>query len=193
VPTVLVVRIDVNECWAVDLHWRGDQRTPLGDLLHRAKTYANKPGERAAAEQLGRCLAWWADHLARDVPVSNIGTADVVCCVPDNPPKVPYNLPEVLGAHVAAALGVEYAPRLLRKVRPTSEVKYTVDRDAKVAELRSAFVVDGDVAGKVVVVVDDLVLSGATLETIARALRHAGARKVFALTATKAHKGLGPT
>ncbi len=40
--------------------------------------------------------------------------------------------------------------------------------------------------------VDDLVLSGATLEEIARTMRARGAHKVLAMVATRAAKGLNP-
>jgi predicted amidophosphoribosyltransferase len=192
VPTILVVPVNVHECWALDHHWQGEGRTPIGELVHGAKTYGTKWGDRADADRLAACMAWWAAHLAATVPRSQIGQADLVCPVPDNPPKEPYNLPDVLGRAVAMQLHTRYEQRLLTKVRPTAEIKYTIDKAAKVQELAGAFKVGLDVTNKVVVVIDDVVLSGATLETIGALLREAGARRIIAMTATRASKGLSP-
>ena len=192
VRTIGVVPIEIDECWAIDRHWDVDHRTPLGELLHRAKTYGTQLGDPHAADELAACLAWWAAHLAENVPVSKIEQVDVVCCVPDNPSKKPFNLPDRLAAPVAARLGVPYQRTLLRKRRPTHEVKYTTDKAKKIEELAGAFAVDGDVVGKSVLVVDDLVLSGATLETLGALLREAGASRVIALAATRATKGIAP-
>lgn len=190
VPTIGVVPIDIDECWAVDLHWDVDHRTPLGELLHRAKTYGSNLGDSHAADELAACLAWWAGHLAVNVPVSQIERVDVVCCVPDNPPKQPFNLPDRLAGPVAARLGVPYEPRLLRKLHPTHELKHAEDKAKKMEELAGAFAVDGDVHNKRVLVIDDLVFSGATLESLAAVLREAGAIRIIALAATRATKGL---
>ena len=163
----------------------------MGELVIRAKSYATWPGERDAAGRLAACLAWWARHLADHVPVSKIDSADVVCAVPANPPKQPFNLPDVLAAAVGRRLAVPFEPRLLRKVRPTAEIKFATDRKSKLSELAGAFEVSADVRDKVVVVVDDVVLSGATLETIGSALRADGAKRIISLVATRATKGLG--
>jgi predicted amidophosphoribosyltransferase len=190
VPTILVVPIEIDECWAVDLHWAGDRRTPLGDLVNHAKTYGAKPGESDAADRLGACVAWWARQLADAVPASKIETADLVCSVPANPPKQPYNLPDRLAQAVGARLGVRFGPGLLLKTRTTDQIKFGTDKAQKLKALAGVFAVNGDVRNKVVVVVDDVVLSGATLETLAAALRASGARRVIALAATRATKGL---
>jgi predicted amidophosphoribosyltransferase len=192
VPTIGFVRIGVNECWAVDLHWRGEARTPMGDLVSEAKTYAQgKPGDRDAAERLGACLAWWAQHLAAANPQSKIEEASVVCAVPANPRKAPFNLPDLLAEQVAAALNVRCDLDLVVKRRPTNQIKYEADRVRKVAALQGAFEATRPLDSQTVVVVDDLVLSGATLEAVASALRSRGATRVIALVATRATKGLG--
>src|SRR5688572_24797017 len=131
VPAIGVVDIDVNECFAVDLHFdrATGRRTPLGDLVNLAKTYDGKPGRLEAAQRLGRCLGWWAEQLATWRPA--FAAVDVVCGVPANPPKEPFNLPDVLAAAVAASLGRPHAGGLLKKTRPTNQVKYTTDRGRK--------------------------------------------------------------
>lgn len=190
IPSVLVVPIQVDECWSVDLHWRGPERTPTGDLLHEAKTYGGKPGTPEAADRLAICLGWWARQLRDVIPVSQIQRADVVTAVPCNPPKFPHNLPDVLARGVGTALGVRCNLSLLRKRSGSEQVKLMPSKPKKMRALSSLYQVCGDVAGQVVVVIDDVVLSGATLEIIGDLLKAAGADRVIALTATRATKGL---
>lgn len=53
------------------------------------------------------------------------------------------------------------------------------DREKNV---KNAFVVGGDVQGKVIVLVDDVLTSGATVNECARALKQAGAKQVRVIT-----------
>lgn len=166
-------------------------RSTLGDLVIQAKIYTQgQPGDRRAAERLGRCLGWWARNLAENNPISNIQDASAVCPMPANPPKRPFNLPDVLAPFVAEALNVPCRPDLLVKTRHTQQIKYEATKETKAAILRDMFDVTERVDGQTIVVVDDLVLSRATLEAIAGALRQNGAARVIALVATRATKGL---
>jgi predicted amidophosphoribosyltransferase len=191
IPTIGVFTdIDIEECWVIDQHWRGQSRTPMGDLVHAAKTYSQgKLGDRAAAERLGACLGWWTEHLAAQSN-SRIASAVAVCPIPANPPKQPFNLPDVLADHVAAALTLSVDHRILRKTQPTLKMKYTADRGEKRRALGRAFHAEPIPQDSTVVLVDDVVWSGATLEAAATALRASGARRIIALIATRATKGL---
>jgi predicted amidophosphoribosyltransferase len=165
---ICVKGVGVDECWALDLHSPGGVRTEIGELVHRAKTYTQgEPGELDAAHRLGEELAWWAPRIPR----SRIVDASAVCAVPANPRKVPFNLPDALAPFVADALGVPCRLDLVRKVRKTPQVKYDGSKAEKVSALGGAFETTDSLHGQTVVVVDDLVDSGATLEAVAAALR----------------------
>lgn len=75
---------------------------------------------------------------------------------------------------LAAATGWPLRPDLLRRPRPTRE-QSALDASARRRNLRRAFTVAGAVAGRAVVLVDDVITTGATVEGAATALAAAGA------------------
>ena len=77
-----------------------------------------------------------------------------------------------------------------RATQPQAGLSYA-ERRRNVA---GAFVVSqrSRVAGKVILVIDDVMTTGATLDACARSLKTAGAKSVFALTAARAKRRLHP-
>ncbi len=75
--------------------------------------------------------------------------------------------------------------RVLTKTRITSPQKEMHNAAQKRANVAGAFAARSAVAGKGVLVLDDLFDSGATLEELTRVLRQAGATKVHVLTLTR--------
>jgi ComF family protein len=92
-----------------------------------------------------------------------------------------YNQSESLARELAAGLGVPHAPRLLRRVRYTPQ-QVQPTREARRDNVRGAFRLarGARVAGKVVLLVDDVMTTGSTLGEAARTLREGGAARVVA-------------
>lgn len=94
---------------------------------------------------------------------------------------------ELLAREVGKNLGVEVVPAL-EKVRNTKQQARIRSPSARQANVTGAYAVrEGlDLTGKRVVLVDDVVTSGATLAECAACLRMAGAEKVIGLTVVRA-------
>jgi ComF family protein len=95
-----------------------------------------------------------------------------------------FNQAELVAGRLADTLGVRLRPRWLVRLRataPQSELSAT-DRQANVA---GAFAAAPAVRGRHVVVVDDVMTTGATAAECARALRRAGARRVGVLAVAR--------
>lgn len=94
----------------------------------------------------------------------------------------PYNPPGLLAKELAAALGLPLAADALYKTHQTPQQK-SLDRAGRLCSLAGTFAVrPGQLAeNSRVLLVDDVVTTGATLTACAAALRRQGAAEVFAV------------
>jgi ComF family protein len=76
---------------------------------------------------------------------------------------------------------------LMRRVRRT-EAQYTLSQRERRRNLRGAFAVVGEVSGREVLLIDDIVTSGATARECARVLKAAGAAKIWVATVARAQR-----
>jgi len=76
---------------------------------------------------------------------------------------------------------------VLKRVRQT-ESQYVLSKAERRRNLRGAFEIAGDVSGREVLVVDDIMTSGATARECARVLKAAGASRVWVATLARAQR-----
>ena len=88
-----------------------------------------------------------------------------------------FNQAELLADRVGEACGLRVRPRWLERLRATPP-QTDLTASERRANVAGAFVAAPAVAGRHVVVIDDVVTTGATVGECARALRAAGARRV---------------
>lgn len=95
----------------------------------------------------------------------------------------PYNVSERLAAMFANQTGLIMKADVLYKSRPTIPQKH-LSREKRLKNLRGVFSVPHQalVRGQDMILVDDVWTTGATLRECTRTLKHAGARKVWAVT-----------
>lgn len=129
------------------------------------------------AEPLGTLLVL----AAHDVQL----TADAVVPVPLHPRKLRargYNQSALLAKSIAASLGAPFLPRALVRTRDTRP-QASLDRADRSTNLAGAFRAPRAelVRGRHIVLVDDVVTTGATLHACREALLSAGAARVTAL------------
>lgn len=97
-----------------------------------------------------------------------------------------YNQAALLARPIALGVGLKYHPKGIMKTRETrSQVGLTLEE--RRVNVHGAFKSDPRVvAGKRILVVDDVITSGATLNACAQALRNEGAVEVYCLTLARA-------
>lgn len=90
--------------------------------------------------------------------------------------RLAQSLAQLLPAHL------EYAPRLLVKVKDTPSQVTMKSRQARLQNLRGAFAVtDANQAeNRTVLIIDDVLTTGATIEEVARTLKAAGVKDTLA-------------
>ena len=150
----------------------------------RAAIHALKYGRRPVlATPLGRLLA---EAGVRAAPAPPSDWADALIPVPLHPARLAergFNQAELLIAPCAAQWRVPVLARALIRVRPTIP-QTDLDAEARRANVRDAFRVlhPSEVRGRRILLVDDVLTTGATAGAAARALRAAGATAVGVLT-----------
>jgi len=151
----------------------GEYAGALRRLIHLLKYR----GVRTLAEPFGR---WLAHALPLDERV------DLVVPVPLHWWRRywrGYNQAEILAKEIARRTGLLYSGDALRRVRSTPpQAQMTLSQRRK--NVTAAFAVpDAEVVrGKTILLLDDVLTTGATLGACAKALKKAGARRVVALT-----------
>jgi ComF family protein len=131
-------------------------------------------------------VGWMAQWMAR-AGAEVIATADIIVPVPLHPWRLwrrRFNQSAALAGAVAAATGRPAALQAVRRVRRTQR-QVGLSATEREANVRSAFRVDGarsgEIAGRNVLLIDDVYTTGATARAVTRALKKAGASGVDVL------------
>ena len=140
---------------------------PVKDLVLQFKFHRLRAATEAAADLIMRRSGDWPAF-------------DTVTSVPVSPARYRergYNQSELMAKAVARRLGLPYRSALLRL---TATHQIGMDRQARFAQVAGAFRALRPVDGQRVLIVDDVVTTGATLTECAIQLRAAGAADVWA-------------
>jgi ComF family protein len=142
-------------------------------------------------EEMEPLADWFADRLAEVVRqhASEL-RADVVVPVPLHKVRERergYNQAEMLSKRVAKRLGIAHQGILLVRKRPRPD-KHLLTSHERWEAVRGAFATraGSQVDNRRVLLVDDVMTTGATLDACAKALRDAGASSVLGLTVARA-------
>jgi ComF family protein len=163
----------------LQLEWCAPFHGVVRDALHAIKY----TGEQRLAEPLGRAVARrWA--------AVGVG-ADIVANVPvhaDRARQRGYDQAALVARHAARELDFPYAP-LLTRARATI-AQFDLDRRDRARNVKGAFSLDprsppAAIQGRWILLIDDVVTTGATLAACATTLLAAGALGVSAITVAR--------
>jgi len=176
------------------------QRRAYG--FDRARSYALYKGGLVRAivmlkfERIEPLSRWFSQRLAEVVRREGI-TADVVVPVPlhrQRERERGYNQADLIAKPLARQLGLPYRAVLLTRTKPRPD-KHILSLEERWESVRGAFATrsGSKVDNLRVLLVDDVMTTGATLDAAAKALRGAGARSVIGLTVARAvrHPAVG--
>lgn len=91
-----------------------------------------------------------------------------------------FDIPESIFAGALAVKGA-WQPQVLARIKETAP-QYGLTPDKRRSNVRGCFAVKGDVRGAKILLVDDILTTGATLDEAAKTLKQASAKSVYALT-----------
>lgn len=144
----------------------------LKDMLHKLKFEGESKFLRPLAEE--------AVFLAQAYRESGF---DMVVSVPTDAARRKqrgFDIPESIFSQALAVKGA-WQPQVLARIRATAP-QYGLAPDKRRSNVRGCFAVQGDVRGAKILLVDDILTTGATLDEAAKTLKQAGAKSVYALT-----------
>jgi ComF family protein len=149
----------------------------MREIIHQLK-YGNNI---ALALPLGGALV----QLYRSAPYP----ADLVTVVPMSRQRRlrrGYNQASLIARAFCRAAGLPFSSSVLRRIRQTESQVGKHPRE-RMLNVKDAFAAETEfVAGKTVLVIDDVFTTGATMRSCANALKQAGAGHVIGLTAARA-------
>jgi competence protein ComFC len=163
--------------------------------FERARSYAAYEGRLIRAiillklERIEPLGGWFATQLA-EVAKRHAPTADVVVSVPlhrQRERERGYNQADLIARPLARRLHLPYRPVLLMRTKPRPD-KHILSLTERWESVRGAFATrEGSRVDNLrVLLVDDVMTTGATLDSCAKALRQAGAKSVIGLTVARA-------
>ena len=180
-------RIECDDCMKTPRPWRSGRSALIYKDRARQMVLALKHGDRA---EIARPAALWMGRVAQELVQENM----LIVPVPlhwTRMIKRRYNQSALLATGLAQELGLSYCPDVLVRLRRTRmlEGKSVAERFSSLA---GAISVNGKrrhrITARPVLLVDDVMTSGATLAACAEALKAAGSGEVYTVTLARVAK-----
>jgi competence protein ComFC len=154
---------------------------PLREAIHRLK-YKHDVGLGEALSQhlidFYQTTGWKVDIIS-PVPLSN-----------SRQQERGYNQSELLALPLALAYGISYKPKAITRIRNTRS-QVGLKAGERLVNVKGAFIAKKEIVeGKIVLLVDDVTTTGATISASAEALMDAGAQVVYGLTLARSNFGM---
>jgi competence protein ComFC len=151
------------------------QRSELGELVYRLKYKRDKSVIESIVETTAQFL-------------KTVGIyPNVIVPMPPSKQRPAQPMFEI-GSALSGALNIPLDTKSVSKLRSTAQMKDIGDFSERAAALKGAFTIGDDLVGKEVLLIDDLLQSGASMMVVAELIKVQGRAKalyVLALTRTR--------
>lgn len=138
-------------------------------------------------ERIRSLAAFWAERLL-PLAAAPVAPLDAVVAVPLSPARARargFNQSAAIARHLAHRLELPFLRHALQRPRDAAP-QASLSAEQRQRNVRGAFVASNVVYDRSLLLVDDVLTTGATASEATRALRDAGARRVEVLTAARA-------
>lgn len=145
--------------------------SPVRDLIHDFKFYGNR--------RLAKTFAQMMTNRIKELGIDR--GIDYVLPVPLHPTREKwrgYNQAALLGKYIAREIKSPFSSKKIFRVRKT-ESQALLTNNQRLLNLSGAFKAEGIVEGAKILLIDDVLTTGATASECAKALRDAGASRVY--------------
>lgn len=106
---------------------------------------------------------------------------DIIICVPSFRRKSRYNTADLLAKRMSKFLNIKYERRAVKKVKET-KLQHECDFKSRLLNLNDSFVANEKlIKGKDILICDDIITSGSTIDEVAKACKKVGAKNVYAI------------
>ncbi|MDE5600329.1 MAG: hypothetical protein K2I60_01800 [Oscillospiraceae bacterium] len=155
-------------------------KTPYCDEFSAPLVYDDIVRDAIIRFKFNDCPDYY-EGFAQLMSSCNFLDADIIISVPSFKKNKKYNTSALLAKCISKQIGIDYEPRAVKKIRET-KYQHQCDFEQRLTNLDDSFVAKPRKAsGKNILICDDIITSGSTIDEIAKACKHARANKVYAI------------
>jgi ComF family protein len=153
------------------------------ELIHRFKYGKKIPLGRRLGQRLGETIDDDSIFLKSDLKTQNSCFLIPVTLHKSRYRERGFNQSEIVAEEISKATGLPFLKDMLKRKKNTKD-QTNLSFQQREENVRGAFVVTepGMINGKKIILVDDVITTGATLSECARMLKQAGAEKILGMT-----------
>lgn len=173
---VVFLRDNLDLSISLSMNYEGNERTQIGELEYQAKFNNNEDSE---SQLVDICKKWF-----KELPYYK--HADYICAMPSSNPDEE-SLPERIVNSLTDFNFTDISEKVFwhSKTRSIKDAEDVEEKLEILEESNLTIAEDLDINGKIVILFDDLYMSGISMQYVAMKLKEAGANRVLGLSIVK--------
>lgn len=173
---VVFLRDNLDLSISLSMNYEGNERTQIGELEYQVKFNNNEDSE---SQLVDICKKWF-----KELPYYK--HADYICAMPSSNPDEE-SLPERIVNSLTDFNFTDISEKVFwhSKTRSIKDAEDVEEKLEILEESNLTIAEDLDINGKIVILFDDLYMSGISMQYVAMKLKEAGANRVLGLSIVK--------